>query len=55
MPLEVVFTAEILVAVGTSEPLDPQVNLVEVIPDVVGRLEHLLALSADVFWEGLYG
>ena len=50
---EVVFSTEVLVAVGTSEPLDTQVDLVEVVSNVVGRLEHLFTLSTRVFWEDL--
>ena len=51
MSLEVVFSAEELVAVGAPEPLDTQVDLVEMISDVVGRLKHLLTFSTHVFLE----
>ena len=55
MTLQVVFSAEHLVAVGTSESLDAEMDLVKVVPYVVGRFEHLFALCARVFCAALGG
>ena len=53
--LQVVFSAEHLVAVGTSESLDAEMDLVKVVPHVVERFEHLFALCARVFCAALGG